>query len=156
PRARLVAPLPRHPLHRRDRVALAPQPSRRLCHGARPAARRRKMTGQPLGRGIGAKVLLLGVSGAVALLLGEGLLRVAAPQPPSCLDVYRRHPSLPSYALETNLARRLATGESSWAIYTDADGCRVPRLPVAKPGAAPALVLGDSFAFGQGVNYEET
>jgi hypothetical protein len=59
------------------------------------------------------------------------------------------------YGLQPNIARTVSTGESTWTIYTDADGFRCAKTP-SHPNAPELLVLGDSFPFGMGVNYEES
>lgn len=103
---------------------------------------------------------LLGIAVAlgsvvVSLLLAEVLLRVVSPRPPSWLAIYRRHPALPFYALLPNLHATVDTGDAHWVVRTDADGFRVGE---AAPRAASCtdLWLGDSFALGHGVNYEQS
>lgn len=104
------------------------------------------------------RIVVLLALGPLSLLLGEGVVRLVSPQPASWIDVYRRAPDRPFYDLEPSVTRFVDTGETRWWIHTDAEGHRVER-----PGAAgdederPAvLVLGDSFTFGQGVDYERT
>ena len=100
-------------------------------------------------------VALLLVSGLLSVALAEGVLRVFAPQPASWLDVYRRHPVLPFPALLPDVEREIVTGEMEWTIRTDADGMRVG--DASAPSDLPlALALGDSYTFGQGVDYEDT
>ena len=105
--------------------------------------------------GVLRSVALLAVSALLSVCLAEGVLRLVAPQPASWLDIYRRHPTLPFPALLPDVERHVDTGELDWTILTDSEGMRVgsesaPRdLPVA-------LALGDSFTFGQGVDYEDT
>jgi lysophospholipase L1-like esterase len=82
-------------------------------------------------------------------------VRIISPQPASWLEIVRRHPSLSFYALDTNVSTLVDTGESRWTVYTDANGFRIPHLPIERQGAAPALALGDSLTFGYGVNYED-
>ena len=102
------------------------------------------------------RMLLLVISLSAALALAEGVVRLIAPQQPSWLDVFRRHPVLP-YALQPNVERHIDTGESAWSVYTDADGFRCSGKKVTTPPEAQVvLVLGDSFTFGLGVDYEET
>jgi hypothetical protein len=104
--------------------------------------------------------LILGVATAGVVSLGmvffsEVALRIVAPQPASWFDVYRRHPALPFYALQTDLDGLIDTGETRWSLFTDRDGYRIGK-PEPQPADGPwALVVGDSFSFGTGVNYEE-
>jgi hypothetical protein len=105
--------------------------------------------------GVLRSLALLLVSALLSVCLAEGLLRLVAPQPASWLDVYRRHPALPFPALLPNVEREVDAGEGRWTILTDADGLRIGRAPVA-PGLPLALALGDSFTFGQGVQYEDS
>lgn len=91
-------------------------------------------------------------------VIGEAFLRLAAPQPASWFDVYRRHPTLPFYALQADVDQTIDTGETRWRLLTDGDGFRVSAPPEQRSRQAPArlgLVLGDSFAFAQGVDYEQ-
>jgi hypothetical protein len=97
-------------------------------------------------------VLSLGVCG----ILGEFALRIGAPQAPSWIAIYRRHPDLPFFALQPNSNVRIETGETSWSAITDADGFRVQQGAAGRDGRPIALVLGDSFTFGMGVEYEES
>jgi lysophospholipase L1-like esterase len=100
--------------------------------------------------------LLVAASSAAALLFAEAALRVAAPQKPSWLDVYRRHPALATYALRPGVDAVADTGETRYAVRTDADGFRVGRAPPEGGGAPLVLALGDSYTFGQGVDYEDS
>ncbi len=108
----------------------------------------------PRRRRLIVKLLFSGVSIALGLGLCEVLLRLVAPQPPSWLDVYRRHPTLATYTLQTNVERLVDTGESRWTVKSDADGFRVSRNGSA--GGATVLCLGDSFTFGYGVDHEQS
>lgn len=97
--------------------------------------------------------LLLGVGASLAL--AEGVLRIMAPQHPSWLDIYHREPGDPHYVVLPRLQTRVETGEGAWHVYTDALGRRIPRSERVSSPEAPALyVLGDSFTFGLGVEYE--
>ena len=105
--------------------------------------------------GVLRSVALLVVSALLSVCLAEGALRLLAPQPASWLDIYRSHPRLPFPTLLPNIDREIDTGELHWRILTDADGMRVGSAP--PPANRPvALALGDSFTFGQGVDYEDT
>ena len=105
---------------------------------------------------IAYKLLILFVAVSLAMILAEFLVRMAVPQPPSWLSVYRRHPHLPLYTLDVNVQSSVSTGESEWTVHTDSHGFRVSSVPDVEPDLPVALALGDSFAFGQGVNYEQS
>ncbi len=108
----------------------------------------------------------IAVNALVALLtlglcvgFAEGVVRVVMPQETSWLAIYRRVPELPFYTLERDLDVSIVTGTTRMHVRTDADGFRVPTAGPAATGtvARPLLLaLGDSFTFGQGVDYEET
>ena len=103
---------------------------------------------------------LLGVAVALtSVLLSLGLaelaLRVFSPRPPSWLAIYRRHPALPFYSLLPDLRTTVDTGDAHWVVATDADGFRVGDAPAGATSCTD-LWLGDSFALGHGVNYEES
>jgi hypothetical protein len=107
--------------------------------------------------------ITLAMVSLVVLGLCELLLRIAAPQPASWLDIYIRHARLPFFALQPRSERLVDTGETRWTIFTDDHGFRVA-APVAKQAAAAhadagrpqAIVLGDSFTFAHGVDYEKS
>jgi len=82
-------------------------------------------------------------------------LRVLAPQPPSWLAIYRRHPVLPCYANQAGFEALVDTGESRWTVFTDERGFRIAPPPAREDGRPWALWLGDSFAFGHGVDFEQ-
>jgi hypothetical protein len=101
---------------------------------------------------VGPLLLLLASATSIGFL--EIAVRVAVPQPALWLDVYRPHPRLPFFTLLPDAHAVVDSGESRWEVQTDRDGLRVGRgaggatLPVA-------LWLGDSFAFGRGVDFED-
>jgi hypothetical protein len=97
-----------------------------------------------------AGVLGFGVVGA------ELVLRVAAPQPPSWLSIYRPHPRLPLFALQQDTSAEVDTGETKWTIVTDANGFRVNATQTTDDSRPVALWLGDSYTFGHGVNHEQS
>src|SRR5690606_15590926 len=71
-------------------------------------------------------------------VIGEAFLRLAAPQPASWFDVYRRHPTLPFYALQADVDQTIDTGETRWRLLTDGDGFRVSAPPEQRSRQAPA------------------
>lgn len=101
-------------------------------------------------------------SARLALLLGSFVLCIAAlevglrlfsPVPPSWIAVYAQHPRLP-YSLQPEAEWVIDTGVTHWTVRTDAE-----RLRIGPGGSVPAsephwLVVGDSFAFGHGVDAE--
>ncbi len=101
---------------------------------------------------------------ALALLLGIGLsagfaeiaIRVVAPHPVTWPDFFRRHPELPFFGLQPGVRVLIDNGDRRWAVYTDANGFRTGRDPVPQAGRPMALVLGDSYTFGVGVDHEMT
>lgn len=106
----------------------------------------------------GAGALLLSV--LLTLVVAELFIRLLMPQPVSWAPVYRRHPTLPFYATLPEVEHRLVTGETDWTIVTDERGFRIDP---ARRGAerdpetrCRALWLGDSFTFGNGVDYPES
>ena len=94
-------------------------------------------------------------SGLVCLVLAELALRLLAPQPASWLAIYQHHPRLPIYALLPDLEVPIYTGETDWLVRTDSKGFRYPGSEPADRDCV-ALWLGDSYAFGHGVDYEES
>lgn len=100
------------------------------------------------------KLLFAVVALVFALIFSEILVRIAAPQPASWLDIYVRHPVLETYAIQPNAHRVVESGETRWEVDTDEAGFRVIKLgPVDRKGT---LVLGDSFTFGNGVNAKDS
>jgi len=101
------------------------------------------------------RLTVLGASVVVSLILAELVVRFTSPQYPSWLDIFAREGDFPTYRFQRNVSRTINTGETNWTVYTDADGFRCGR---SKPPAdAPVLlVLGDSFAFGMGVDYDQS
>ena len=100
---------------------------------------------------------LAAASFLVSLALLEVGLRIVAPRDSSWLAIYRRHPVLPFHALLPNERVVVDTGETRWQVVTDGEGFRVgDREPAAADAGCTALWLGDSFAFGHGVDYEDS
>ena len=106
-------------------------------------------------RPLWVKALALTVSLLASLFLAEALVRLIAPQPQSWLDIYRKHPVLPFYAHQPNVQRSLDTGETHWTLRTDEDGFRVGEK-VSAASVPAILILGDSFTFALGVDYQQS
>ena len=106
-------------------------------------------------RVFGVRLLTLLGSLALALVVAELGLRCVAPQPISWLSVYEPDEVLP-YRLQPLAEQQIDTGETSWRITIDALGHRnAPGATVDR--AQPFLLgLGDSFAFGHGVDFEDS
>jgi len=101
------------------------------------------------------RVLLLTFSVGISLLFAELLLRIVAPQPPSWLAIYQPHPALPFYSMLPGARLHVDTGETNWTIATDDNGFRFNPDLQKKPHCT-TLWLGDSYAFGHGLDYPET
>jgi hypothetical protein len=100
------------------------------------------------------KLSAMAIGVLVALLIGELIVRIFVPQPKSWLDIFARSEA-PPFTLQPNVTRSLSTGESTWSIYTDDRGFRSAKSPT-HTNAPNLLILGDSFPFGMGVNYEDS
>ncbi len=103
-----------------------------------------------------AKLLLLTVTAILCLPLCELTVRLLAPQPPSWLGVHRHHPTLPFFTLDINVNRLVDTGETRYSIHTNEEGFRVAAAAEPVSDTPIAIVLGDSYTFGHGVEYEES
>ena len=98
---------------------------------------------------------LVFVAASMTVLLGEAFVRLVAPQPESWLAIYRSHSELPFYAMLPNHRARVDSGETDWSVETDERGFRVSAE--GRDGAdCSVLWLGDSFAFGHGVDYDDS
>ncbi|MBK7644952.1 MAG: SGNH/GDSL hydrolase family protein [Planctomycetes bacterium] len=99
--------------------------------------------------------LILGAFLSVGAL--EFVLRIAAPQPKSWLEIYRSLPEPLYYGFDR--ARCLAdTGDARWQVRIDAEGRRIAAADEqSRTPAAPTIpVIGDSFVFGYGVPFEDS
>lgn len=106
---------------------------------------------------LAARIGLLLFSLTIAGVGSEVAIRFVASQPASWMDVFARRPGLPFFVLAPKLDETVSTGEARWRILTDARGRRIPATAGSKSDAKPATyVLGDSFAFGNGVDYAES
>jgi hypothetical protein len=97
---------------------------------------------------------LLGLT--AAMILVELGLRVFVPQPKSWPEIYRVLPEPLSYGLAPNASSLVDTHETRWHACTDGAGFRVASPGRQPPDLPQVLVLGDSFAFGFGVDYEQS
>lgn len=104
---------------------------------------------------LGRLLLSAGTVAAMLPLMEIGV-RVVAPQPPSWLDIYRRHPALPFVAIQPNVHATIDTGDARWTVHTDEQGFRVRREGATADGRPVLLWLGDSFTFAYGVDYERS
>jgi len=101
------------------------------------------------------KVGLLSFSVLFSLVFAELAVRVVAPQPKSWLAIYQRDPARPVYDMLPSKDLHVDTGETQWDILTDENGFRFdPELRESKD--CKLLWLGDSYAFGHGVDYAES
>ncbi len=100
------------------------------------------------------RVSLVTFSLFVAFWVAEGVVGTVAPLPKANLRLYRTDPYLP-YALKGSMSQLIDTGETRWTVRTAADSSRMGPVELA-PGQPHLLGLGDSFAFGYGLDTEET
>lgn len=102
-----------------------------------------------------AALVSIALSTLVSLLVAEGVLRAFHPQPPSWLEVYQEHPRLP-WVLQPDVHTPIDTGETVWTLHTDGRGYRVPAAGAGGAAEHTLLLLGDSFSFAHGVDYEQS
>jgi lysophospholipase L1-like esterase len=115
------------------------------------------MTAVPEARGgAGRKLLLLALGVCLGIVAAEGILRAAGVRPYPIWSPRDLHVADPELGLmpAPSFACREESAEYSVAIRTNSLGLRSPEPP-ADPGFV-VFVLGDSFAFGRGVEQEET
>ena len=102
----------------------------------------------------GTRLLLMAVSALVALLLVEGVMRVFVPAPsPLAFDLFYRGAD-GQLRLRPLSYRQHSHPEWNVAVNINREGFRDSDAPPA-PGKPVILSLGDSFAFGWGVEYPE-
>jgi lysophospholipase L1-like esterase len=122
--------------------------------GARPPGRLRGLLGS-LGLAVLSSVVTLGLIEG-ALRLGPAWSRATASDERSGFNPYRPDGRL-GFTLNPGVRTRHADRDFSVAVAVNALGMRGPeRAPAKPPDAARILLLGDSFAFGWGVEQEET
>ena len=99
--------------------------------------------------GLYAKIILLVVSVLVALLLGEWLVRMVAPQPTYAFPQYlfENHPTR-TYRLRPNFTGVVHTTEYEVPVSINSRGLRNPEVASEHPGRLRVLVIGDSFVMG--------
>lgn len=100
--------------------------------------------------------IALAVAMALTPLVAEALVRLAAPQPPSWLAIYRRDAELKTWAHLPDVVQRLQSGVEPWTVRTDSRGLRCAEGDEAIAGDPFALLIGDSYTFGLGVDQEDT
>jgi hypothetical protein len=91
-----------------------------------------------------------------AIVLGEVFLRTFWPQrPASVVGIFRADP-FAGFSLQPNCRKEIRTPEYRIDVLTDAEGYRIARADTHQGDGRPSriLVIGDSFAFGIGVNAE--
>jgi lysophospholipase L1-like esterase len=100
-----------------------------------------------------ARIVLLSVSAALALVAAEVAVRIVKPQPVLLVDRGLYAADSPSgYRLQPGFRGRISNRvEFDTQIAVNRDGLRGPEIGPKRPGRLRVLVLGDSFAFGVGV-----
>lgn len=105
-----------------------------------------------------ARLLLLGVSAAVGLLIAEFAVRLARPQPVLVVSRGLYAPDPPRrYRLQAGFEGRITNRvEYDTPVSINQAGLRGPEVGPKAPGAFRVLALGDSFTFGVGASEEES
>ncbi len=108
-------------------------------------------------RGLLQRLLLLAAATALALPVGELLVRWLAPQPLIQLrpDIWIPDHGGLGWRMGSHVDTRVNTGEREVRLRTDADGHRVGAGP-RPPAQRRILAMGDSFLAAIQVNYEDT
>lgn len=133
-----------------ESTSMTEESSERTREGNEPPRARRW-----LGSAARATSLVL-LSTTIALLLAEGMVRLAAPQQLILRrpDVWQPVDSL-GWRLRPDVATTINTGERTVSVFTDADGFRVGSRGRASDGLR-LLLLGDSFMEAMQVEYEQS
>jgi lysophospholipase L1-like esterase len=115
------------------------------------------MSGSPLRRLL-ARLLLLGVSAAVSLLIAELAIRLVRPQPVLVVSKGLYAPDPPRrYRLQPGFQGTITNRvEYDTPVSINREGLRGPEIEPRQPGTFRILALGDSFTFGVGASQEET
>ncbi|HTF90348.1 MAG TPA: hypothetical protein VK843_18170 [Planctomycetota bacterium] len=101
-------------------------------------------------------MLALATGSLLVALLVEAGLRIVAPQPKSWLDIYRTLPPPLYFGLAPSSQALVDTQESRWRVFTDEAGHRIGASPAPASDRPNAVFIGDSFTFGQSVEYEQS
>jgi lysophospholipase L1-like esterase len=109
-------------------------------------------------RRVAARLLLLGVSVVVGLLLAEAAVRLVRPQPVMLVSRGLYAPDPPRrYRLQPGFRGTVTNRvEFDTRISINRQGLRGSEIGPKRPGTLRILVLGDSFAFGVGAREGET
>jgi lysophospholipase L1-like esterase len=109
-------------------------------------------------RRLAARLLLLGVSAAIGLLVAELAVRLVRPQPVMLVSRGLYVPDPPRrYRLQTGFRGTVTNRvEFDTRISINRQGLRGPEIGPKAPGAFRVLALGDSFTFGVGAREGET
>ena len=107
-------------------------------------------------RVVAAGSALAAASCVIALLLAEGVVRLAAPQQLIQIrpDLWQATDSL-GWSVRPHVATTINTGERTVSVFTDADGFRVGREG-RRESRAQVLLLGDSFMQALQVEHEQS
>jgi len=109
-------------------------------------------------RRLAARLLLLGASAAIGLLLAELAVRLVRPQPVMLVSRGLYVPDPPRrYRLQPGFRGTVTNRvEFDTRISIDRQGLRGPEIGPKAPGTFRVLALGDSFTFGVGAREDET
>lgn len=110
--------------------------------------------GRRFAQNLASLALLLAVL-SLSLPILELAVRVFAPQPESWFGLYREEPGPLPFGVQANLDTLIDAG-AGWQIYTDARGYRTAKDQIAPTDAPQLLIVGDSFGFAYGVDYEDS
>lgn len=113
---------------------------------------------RPSLRRLAARLLLLGVSAVLGLLLAEVAVRLVRPQPVMLVSRGLYTPDPPRrYRLQPGFRGTVTNRvEFDTPVAINRQGLRGPEAGAKAPGTFRVLTLGDSFTFGVGARQEET